>query len=153
MIECCSTCNKYMKLEKSDYSGKGCKHSDYDGFACLAFADEGIVVHMVGVNPDKGMCELHSETCELRPRCIVDGRLREVCHKIQEAREEVVNCFPQYHKYLRGEEGTWVKDEGLSAKHIEPIYVCSVCGEQAWGDNERSKYCPNCGVRMKLMEE
>lgn len=61
MIECCSACNKYMKLEKADYSDKGCKHSDYDGFACLAFADEGIIVHMVGVNPDKGMCELHSD--------------------------------------------------------------------------------------------
>lgn len=60
MKECCNTCKLKKKLVKFDYSQGGCIHTDYDGYACLALASDGIVVHMVGSNPDDGMCEMYS---------------------------------------------------------------------------------------------
>lgn len=58
-MECCTTCNKHMILQLNDYSQGGCQHRDCEGFACLAFADEGIVKHMIGVDADNGMCEMY----------------------------------------------------------------------------------------------
>ena len=54
--ERCNNCRNNLKLEKYDYS-HGCQHSDYDGFACMAFASEGTAVHMIGVNPENEYCE------------------------------------------------------------------------------------------------
>lgn len=50
-----------MKLVKYDYSKGGCTHTDHDGFACLAFASEGQVTHMVGVRPETAHCEMFAE--------------------------------------------------------------------------------------------
>ena len=58
---CCSNCRHKMKLTKFDYSQGGCKHTEYEGFACTAFASEGEIIHMVGMNPDTGMCEMFGE--------------------------------------------------------------------------------------------
>lgn len=58
--ECCNTCKLKKKLVKFDYSQGGCIHTDYDGYACLALAFEDEVVHMVGHNPEFGMCEMYS---------------------------------------------------------------------------------------------
>lgn len=59
MKECCNTCERKMDLVKYDYSHGGCIHTDYDGFACLVYPDEHVVVHMVGVNPEIGICEMY----------------------------------------------------------------------------------------------
>lgn len=59
MKECCNTCRLKKKLVKFDYSHGGCIHTDYEGFACLAFAYEGEVVHMVGGDPELGKCEMY----------------------------------------------------------------------------------------------
>lgn len=56
MMECCNTCKRKMRLEKLDYSQGGCKHTDMEGFACLALASEGVISWMVGLRGD-GMCE------------------------------------------------------------------------------------------------
>ena len=62
--ECCATCNKHLYLEKWDYTNDGVPKTKYDGFACLAFADEGLVIHMVGgISEDDDMCEMYSERC------------------------------------------------------------------------------------------
>ena len=53
----CNDCRYNLKLEKYDYLHGGCQHSDYDGFACMAFASEGTAVHMVGSNPETKYCE------------------------------------------------------------------------------------------------
>ena len=59
--ECCSTCEFKCTLEKFDYSGKGCKHSIQEGFACDCFINEDrVVVWMVGNNPENGLCECYS---------------------------------------------------------------------------------------------
>ena len=50
-----------MTLTKFDYSQGGCIHTDYEGFACTAFASEGEIIHMVGMNPDEGHCEMFME--------------------------------------------------------------------------------------------
>lgn len=60
-IECCNTCKRKMRLVKFDYSQGGCIHTDYDGYACLALAYEGEVVHMVGEDPATGMCEMYAQ--------------------------------------------------------------------------------------------
>lgn len=60
MNECCNTCRLKKNLVKFDYSQGGCIHTDYEGFACLALAFEGEVVHMVGGNPELDICEMYS---------------------------------------------------------------------------------------------
>ena len=59
MKECCTTCRNMLKLQKLDYTNGGCKHTDMDGFACIALSREGNVDWMVGVDPDTGMCECY----------------------------------------------------------------------------------------------
>lgn len=45
--------------------------------------------------------------------------------------------------------GEWVKNEKESEKHIEAIYYCSICQNwEAWGETEKTKYCPNCGAKI-----
>ena len=43
--------------------------------------------------------------------------------------------------------GRWELEE--EQKHVELIYSCSECGCIAWGNEEISNYCPNCGARME----
>ena len=64
MTKSCKTCKNRLDLEKWDYSDikdQGVPKTEYDGFACLAFAHEGLVVHFVGVNEEVDMCECYSE--------------------------------------------------------------------------------------------
>lgn len=42
--------------------------------------------------------------------------------------------------------GRWVVDE--IQNHVEKTYHCSKCDYQAWGENEKTRYCPNCGASM-----
>lgn len=47
--------------------------------------------------------------------------------------------------------GTWVLDEAASCGHTEYIYTCSACRNcTAWGETEKTRYCPNCGAKMDL---
>lgn len=119
MIECCRSCNKYMKLEKSDYSNGGCKHSDYDGFACLAFVNEGIVVHMVGVNPDNGFCEAYS-----------GKTYDEKTMKVPTAQPEIIRCKDCKYQVKEWRDDKRLKDKGYW------VYGCKVlsdiCGYWAW---------------------
>lgn len=49
--------------------------------------------------------------------------------------------------------GKWILDEEVSKKHIEPIYICSACKNyEAWGNTEKTPFCPNCGARMESEE-
>ncbi len=51
--------------------------------------------------------------------------------------------------YRKQKEGEWITSDIPQEK-----YVCSVCGGACWyydyqADVARSKYCPNCGAKMK----
>ena len=51
--------------------------------------------------------------------------------------------------YRKQSEGTWEKSDIPGEK-----YVCSECGGACWyydyqGDVAKSKFCPNCGAKMK----
>lgn len=51
--------------------------------------------------------------------------------------------------YRKQKEGEWITSDIPQEK-----YVCSVCGGSCWyydyqGDVAKSKYCPNCGAKMK----
>ena len=48
LIEKCKDCRLRMKLEKWTYGEHGVDHEEQEGFACLAFANEGVVVQLVG---------------------------------------------------------------------------------------------------------
>ena len=60
MKECCDTCRLQKKLIKYDYSQGGCIHADCEGFACMGFASEGIIAHMVGCPIESDKCEMYS---------------------------------------------------------------------------------------------
>ena len=57
-MESCMTCKNRLFLSVSDYSQKGCVHSEGEGYICLAFQDEGIAEQMIGVDPESTMCEM-----------------------------------------------------------------------------------------------
>ena len=59
MKECCANCRNKYKLTKFDYSKGGCKHTDMDGYICMAFAYEGEAVWMVGLQEGLGFCECY----------------------------------------------------------------------------------------------
>ena len=62
MSEGCDNCQYRCELQRWDYSKVGTDtqwKELVDGFACLAFAYEGVVVNMVGVG--NGMCEMYRE--------------------------------------------------------------------------------------------
>lgn len=58
MKECCANCRRRYELTKFDYSHGGCEHTEMEGFICMAFADEGEAVWMVGLKAEVGLCEL-----------------------------------------------------------------------------------------------
>ena len=60
-----------MKATKFDYSQGGCKHTDMDGFICLAFASEREAVWMVGL-PNGCMCEMYTNKEALYERMYDD---------------------------------------------------------------------------------
>lgn len=50
------------------------------------------------------------------------------------------------HKVADRPTGEWVEQE---SDNIEKIYLCSNCENyEAWGETEKTPYCPNCGARM-----
>ena len=58
--ESCASCKKRLNLTKFDYLPVGgCKHTKLEGFACMAFANEGEVVWMVGIDENNDQCECY----------------------------------------------------------------------------------------------
>lgn len=44
--------------------------------------------------------------------------------------------------------GKW---ELIESEHVENIYLCSNCRNyEAWGETEKTPYCPQCGARMEV---
>lgn len=85
--------------------------------------------------------------------------------QIEEIRKDIFAAFGGYAKweedwqslaeavynagYRKQSEGTWEKSDIPGEK-----YVCSECGCACWyydyeGDVAKSKFCPNCGAKMK----
>ena len=58
-------------------------------------------------------------------------------------RENEIRAIPTVEER---EEGEWIHDIHYGLKL--PEHRCSICGEWEYSDTE-SKYCPNCGARMK----
>ena len=54
----CTNCRLKLRLEKWDYSKRGVPKQEQEGYVCLAFANEGLAVQMVGINPEDGGCEM-----------------------------------------------------------------------------------------------
>ena len=43
-------------------------------------------------------------------------------------------------------KGKWVLVDDW---HVEPIFACDSCGCRAWGIQDCTKFCPNCGADMR----
>ena len=66
-----------------------------------------------------------------------------------EARE-AIKMFPAA-DVVEVKHGKWQLDKEKSKGHVENIYICSSCGIcEAWGETEKTSYCPNCGAKMDL---
>lgn len=61
MKECCANCKFKMNIEKWDYRHGGCNHTPEQGYACLSFTDEGVVIWMIGCDENKDHCEAFVE--------------------------------------------------------------------------------------------
>ena len=64
MSRCCRTCKYRLDGVKSNHTllGSGIDiDSDMDGFICLALSYEGVAHWMLGVDEDKGICEMYKE--------------------------------------------------------------------------------------------
>lgn len=46
----------------------------------------------------------------------------------------------------------WIYNKEWSKGHIEKIYNCSNCQYEAWGEDEKTNYCPYCGCKMERNE-
>jgi len=58
MRDCCHNCKLRYDLVKFDYSGKGCKHTNMNGFICMLFAhEERKATWMVGSDEYTELCE------------------------------------------------------------------------------------------------
>lgn len=56
----CNTCKHRYKLVQYEYTDKGCKHTEMEGFVCSIFANEGVMVWQIG-NTGKYGCEEYAE--------------------------------------------------------------------------------------------
>ena len=52
---------------------------------------------------------------------------------------------------LEREHGKWVEDK--EQNHVELTFHCSKCGCKAWGIEETTNFCPNCGADMREVKE
>ena len=47
----------------------------------------------------------------------------------------------------------WEYADDVSSGHVENIYTCSACKNYyAWGEMEKTPYCPSCGAKIDLEE-
>jgi predicted RNA-binding Zn-ribbon protein involved in translation (DUF1610 family) len=85
----------------------------------------------------------------------------EVNHKCTDL-ENYVNGANQFRQQMKNairkqptadvaevKHGEWVVDVMQCAEYSEKIYFCSACRNwDAWGETEKTNYCPNCGAKM-----
>lgn len=60
MPDCCANCRLCYKLEVHSYIKNGCEHATLPGYICMVFADEGTAVWQVGLDENKGHCEMYT---------------------------------------------------------------------------------------------
>ena len=64
MKKCCTNCKNRFDAHKTDFTKLNTDEpidSILDGFICMAFASEGVAYWMLGVDEDKGICEMYKE--------------------------------------------------------------------------------------------
>lgn len=61
-------------------------------------------------------------------------------------RESILRAIDNAPTIEEREEGEWIHNIHYGLKL--PEHRCSICGEWEYSDTE-SKYCPNCGAKMK----
>ena len=59
--QCCETCKLRREIWEYDFSFGSCIQTICNGFACLAHADEGRVIHMLGRDAEHNLCDDYVE--------------------------------------------------------------------------------------------
>lgn len=92
--------------------------------------------------------EIEELTCDMCDSCR-EAVTREDCpnHCCDDVRQHAEALYAR--GWRRQSEGEWLTSDIPQEK-----YVCSICGGACWyydcqGEVARSRYCPNCGARMK----
>ena len=86
-------------------------------------------------------------SAEPKTKCIAQIRIDK--DDMEDLINEKVNEIAK--KILESKTGKWVEQK---SDHVEKIYLCSNCKNyKAWGEMEKTPYCPNCGARMKSNNE
>lgn len=71
-------------------------------------------------------------------------KLYQICDEIES--QEVAQWLKEYFPFIDQPTGEWIEQESDT---IEKIYLCSNCENyEAWGETEKTPYCPNCGAKM-----
>lgn len=58
---CCANCELRRDIWEYDFSLGGCIQTICNGFACLAHAEEGRVIHMLGRDAEHNLCDNFKE--------------------------------------------------------------------------------------------
>ena len=110
-------------LKEKDLMAFQCKEDDVDSLQeSEAVSRDEVLMSLTGMITDEDTIE------SILARCI-----------------RRINKLPAIRP--KGRDGIWVLDE--EQEHVELTYHCSECGSMAWGEAEKSKYCPDCGAKMK----
>lgn len=91
-------------------------------------------------------CYAYCDNCEKE----MDDDLCGDCHRkyqnwsaSRKTVEETIKAIPSANRPT----GEWIEQE---SDYIEKIYLCSNCKNyEAWGETEKTPYCPNCGAEME----
>ena len=104
------------------------------------------------MSKEKQIEEMALEEAILHARETAETRT-DLCDKCRKEHEQLALWLEELKGYREGypkqSEGEWIWTENGEADH-EKYWVCSVCKEH---DFVRTKYCPNCGSKMKGEKE
>ena len=97
---------------------------------------------------NKAICNnlkaLEQHPCEdLAHSCMIVESIPSTHPNMPEFEEQAIHDVL---RELRCRKGKWLLSK--EQHHVEKTYECSECGMIIWGENELSKYCPNCGAKM-----
>ena len=147
-MDTCSNCGRKYRLTKFDYSDGGCKHTDMEGYVCMAFADEGEAVWMVGADEEKDLCECYQEK---KTGFVARDCFDRVLSENDTMREQLASIGKKVGDSMddvkKVETAEWIVEMRSNGWADWDDYTCPICGKK-FEDFYHSNYCPNCGNRM-----
>ena len=66
--ECCANCALCKRLELILFYEDNASYESYDGYACLAFINDGVVRHLCGYDPELKTCDYFTPKLDINKR-------------------------------------------------------------------------------------